>query len=159
LEKRELAAGNARQGWRIVTARIVNEGGEPVNTSSFACAWRRGTRALALIAAVVFTAGHAGGLHTQGAQQSPSAKEPQGYARVLKGANMHAGVGTAPVVLFMLPAGTVLPVIERTGRDGVWVVVSITPEVRKKATRMRWRDEDRGYVHASTVEFIKSPTG
>jgi hypothetical protein len=102
--------------------------------------------ALAMIVAGVFLAGHV------------RAQEPQGYVRVLKGANMHAGVGTSPVVLFMLPAGTVLPVIERTGRDGVWVVVQVTPEVRKRATRMRWRNEERGYVHASTVEFIKSPT-
>lgn len=114
-------------------------------TRSFGRSWRRGSWTLALVLAGVFMAGHLG------AQDSP------GYVRVLKGANMHAGVGTAPVVLFMLPAGTVLPVIERTGRDGVWVVVRVTPEVRKQATRMRWRNEERGYVHASTVEFIKSP--
>ena len=61
------------------------------------------------------------------------------------------------IVLFMLPAGTELQVIERTGRDGVWIAVRVTPELRKQATRMRWRNEDRGYVHASTVEFVKSP--
>jgi hypothetical protein len=115
-------------------------------TRSFGRWWREGSCALALVLGGVLLASHAR------AQESP------GYVRVLKGANMHAGVGTAPVVLFMLPAGTVLPVIERTGRDGVWVVVRITPEVRKQATRIRWRNEERGYVHASTVEFITSPT-
>jgi hypothetical protein len=92
------------------------------------------------------------------AQETPASQAPQGYVRVLKGANMHAGLGTASVVLFMMPAGTVLPVVERTGRDGVWVIVQVTPEVRKRATRMRWRNEERGYVHASTVEFIKTPS-
>ena len=98
--------------------------------------------ALSLALACAFPAGEAR------AQESP------GRVRVLKGANMHAGAGTAPVVLFMLPAGTVLEVIERVGRDGVWIAVRVTPEVRKQATRIRWRNQDRGYVHASTVEFI-----
>jgi len=122
-----------------------------VNTwKSVGGSWRYG--ALALVLAGVFLAGHAR------AQESQASQASQGYVRVLKGANMHAGVGTASVVLFMLPARTVLPVIERTGRDGVWVAVRVTPEVRKQASRMRWRNEERGYVHASTVEFIDGPT-
>jgi hypothetical protein len=108
--------------------------------------------ALALVVAALLTGTHAR------AQQSQGSQEPQGYVRVVKGANMHAGLGTASVVLFNLPAGTVLPVIERVGRDGVWVIVRITPEVRKQATRIRWRNEERGYVHASTVDFMKTPT-
>jgi hypothetical protein len=116
-----------------------------VTARSFDRWWRGGACALALILTGVFFAGHA------------RAQEPQGYVRVLHGANMHAGAGTSPVVLFMLPAGTVLPVIERVGRDGVWVVVRITDEVRKKGTRMRWRNEERGFVHVSTVEFIDAP--
>jgi hypothetical protein len=116
--------------------------------------WRLGTCAAALV-----LAGAVGGAHLRAQEPAPASQPSQGYARVLKGANMHAGIGTASVVLFMLPAGTVLPVIERVGRDGVWVVVRVTPEIRKQATRMRWRNEERGYVHASTLEFIKTPTG
>jgi hypothetical protein len=111
------------------------------------------TCALAVVLVTLLSANSARG------QESQAAQGVQEYVRVLKGANMHAGVGTSPVVLFMIPAGTVLPVIERTGRDGVWVVVRVTPELHKQATRMRWRKEDRGYIHASTVEFVKSPTG
>jgi hypothetical protein len=54
----------------------------------------------------------------------------------------------------MLPEGTVLQVVERVGRDGVWLAVQITPDVRKRGTRMRWRNEERGYVHQSTVEPV-----
>ena len=145
-----MAAKHARRdGVGIVTGDGIvrsQEGELVVTTRTSGRWWRGGACALALFLACVFLAGHA------------RAQEAQGYVRVLKGANMHAGVGTSPVVLFMLPAGTVLPVIERVGRDGVWVTVRITPEVRKQATRMRWRNEERGFVHASTLEFIDSPT-
>lgn len=83
-----------------------------------------------------------------------SSQAPSQQVRVTRGANVHQGPGTQRVVLFVVPQGTVLPVIERVGRDGVWIVVEITPEVRKRGTRIRWRNEDRGYVHQSTVEFV-----
>ena len=83
-----------------------------------------------------------------------SSQTPSQQVRVTRGANVHQGPGTQRLVLFVVPQGTVLPVIERVGRDGVWIAVELTPEVRKRGTRIRWRNEDRGYVHQSTVEFI-----
>jgi len=145
-----MAAQHARRHGIGIVMR--SEGGDAVvNTRSVSRWWRGGAFTLALTLTGVFLAGNVRAQDSQNAQPSP------GYVRVLKGANMHAGVGTASVVLFMLPAGTVLSVLERTGRDGVWVAVAVTPEVRKQATRIRWRDQERGYVHASTVEFIDSP--
>jgi hypothetical protein len=86
---------------------------------------------------------------------SASGQGSQELVRVKRGANLHKGPNTQPEVLFMLPEGTVLSVIERVGRNGVWIAVRITPEVRQRATRMRWRNEDRGYVHQSTIEVVK----
>ena len=85
---------------------------------------------------------------------SASSQVPSQHVRVTRGANVHQGPATQRVILFLVPQGTVLPVIERVGRDGVWIAVELTPEVRKRGTRIRWRNEDRGYVHQSTVEFI-----
>ena len=107
--------------------------------------WRAGSYALVLTLALLFL------------RDIPaSAQARQEFVRVKRGANVHRGPNTQPEVLFMLPEGTVLPVIERVGRDGVWIAVQITPEVRKRATRMRWRKEERGYVHQSTVEPVQA---
>jgi hypothetical protein len=53
----------------------------------------------------------------------------------------------------LVPAGTILPVI---GRQGEWLEVTLSPELRKTGTPMRWyRNETSGFVHESTVETFK----
>jgi hypothetical protein len=57
------------------------------------------------------------------------------------------------IVLLLVPAGTTLPVV---GRQGEWIEVALSPELRKVGTPMRWyKDERTGFVHESTVEPIK----
>jgi len=127
-----------------------------MNTRSFSpctSSWRAGSCLFALMLAVLSLPVPAS---SQGSAGSAASQAAQQYVRVKRGANMHKGPDTQPEVLFMLPGGIVLPVVERVGRDGVWIAVRITPEVRKRATRMRWRNEERGYVHLSTVEFVKA---
>ena len=72
-------------------------------------------------------------------------------------ANVHVGPSTGQVLLVLAPKGTTLTV---TGRDKEWVQVELTPELRKTGMVMRWyRNETRGWMHDSTVEFVagKSP--
>ena len=39
------------------------------------------------------------------------------------------------------------------GRQGEWIRVRLSPELRHVGTPMRWyRNEDSGFVHESTVE-------
>jgi hypothetical protein len=57
------------------------------------------------------------------------------------------------IVLLLVPAGTTLPVV---GRRGEWIEVTLSPELRKVGTPMRWyKDERTGFVHESTVEPFK----
>jgi hypothetical protein len=57
------------------------------------------------------------------------------------------------IVLLLVPAGTTLPVV---GRRGEWIEVTLSPELRKVGTPMRWyQDERTGFVHESTVEPFK----
>jgi len=46
-------------------------------------------------------------------------------------------------------------VLNVLGRDKEWIQVQLSPELRKTGMVMRWyKNEDRGWVHDSTVELI-----
>ncbi len=69
------------------------------------------------------------------------------------GANVHMASSSGAELLAVLPKGTVLNVL---GRDKEWVQVQLTPEMRKTAMVFRWyKNEDRGWMHDSTVEVVK----
>ncbi len=84
-------------------------------------------------------------------------------------ANVHAGPSSNAAPLVLVPWGTVLPVI---GRRGEWVQVQLSPELRRTGMVMRWYegrhefvndgqtltvgDEDRGWMHDSTVEITEA---
>jgi uncharacterized protein YgiM (DUF1202 family) len=81
-------------------------------------------------------------------------------------ANVHDAPSTASGLLVVVPEGTVLPVI---GRQGEWVQVRLSPQLRETGMVMRWYegrhdiirrgvpltigDEDSGWMHDSTVEI------
>ena len=83
-------------------------------------------------------------------------QDVEGYVRVpTSHANVHMGPSSGQQLLWMAPEGTVLPVI---GRQGEWLLVQLSPELRETGIVMRWyRNEDRGYMHESTVEFVEEP--
>jgi uncharacterized protein YgiM (DUF1202 family) len=69
-------------------------------------------------------------------------------------ANVHMSAGSGSEVLVLVPRGTVLTVL---GRDKEWIQVRLTPELRKTGMVMRWyKNEDRGWMHDSTVELVKA---
>ena len=115
---------------------------------------RRGSRdlqevssSLGVIVANVFLAGSAFG-------QTPPAPTPKEQARVpTSHANVHMGSSSGQELLVVVPKGTVLPVLARKGE---WVQVGLTPELRKTSMVMRWyKNEDRGWMHDSTVQVLK----
>jgi hypothetical protein len=62
------------------------------------------------------------------------------------------GPNSTTIVLLLVPSGTVLPVV---GRDGEWIRVRLSPELRRTGTPMRWyKNEETGFVHESTVEVF-----
>jgi uncharacterized protein YgiM (DUF1202 family) len=68
-------------------------------------------------------------------------------------ANVHMGPSSGQEVLVLVPRDTVLTVL---GRDKEWIQVQLTPELRKTGMVMRWyKNEDRGWMHDSTVEVVK----
>lgn len=68
-------------------------------------------------------------------------------------ANVHKGPGSGQEVLVLVARDTVLTVVARRGE---WVQVQLTPELRKTGMVMRWyKNEDRGWMHDSTVQVIK----
>jgi hypothetical protein len=91
------------------------------------------------------------------------ARVPTSYA------NVHDAPSTASGLLLLVPEGTVLPVI---GRQGEWVQVELSPELRDTGMIMRWYegrhelirrgepitigDEDSGWMHDSTVEVSEA---
>ena len=123
----------------------------------FPRSWRSAARVLAVTAAFVFSAQTA-------SSQEPGAKE---QARVpTSHANVHATAGSGSALLVIVPKGTVLPIV---GRQGEWVQVQLSPELRKTGIVIRWfvgkreisyrgqlrtvGDEDTGWMHDSTVEI------
>ena len=71
-------------------------------------------------------------------------------------ANVHKGPSSNDEVLVLVPQDTVLPVI---GRRGEWIEVQLAPALRETGMVIRWyANEDRGWMHDSTVEITASPT-
>jgi uncharacterized protein YgiM (DUF1202 family) len=69
-------------------------------------------------------------------------------------ANVHMGPSSGTEVLVLVPKGTVLTVLRR---DKEWIQVQLSPDLRKTAMVMRWyKNEDRGWMHDSTVEVVKA---
>jgi uncharacterized protein YgiM (DUF1202 family) len=106
-------------------------------------------RSLHLFAVVVVAIAH---MSIPGAQANQAAPErvrvPTSYA------NVHMGPSSGQEVLVLVPRGTILTVL---GRDKEWIQVQLTPDLRKTGMVMRWyKNEDRGWMHDSTVELIKA---
>ena len=115
--------------------------------------------ALATAAALLALGTGAFGQESAVAEQ---ARVPTSYA------NVHARPSSGAVPLVLVPEGTVLPVI---GRQGEWVQVRLSPELRQTGIVMRWYegrhsfmndgqiitigDEDSGWMHDSTVEITQ----
>ena len=82
----------------------------------------------------------------------PNTSQPQ-YVRVparQTHTDIKAEANSGSIVLLLVPQGTVLPVL---GRQGEWVRVRLSPELRRVGTPMRWyKNEESGFVHESTVE-------
>ena len=87
--------------------------------------------------------------------QTPS-QPPQRVRVPTSYANVHMTASSGAEVLVLVPRGTVLTVV---GRDKEWVQVQLTPELRKTGMVMRlYKNEDRGWMHDSTVEQLKAGT-
>lgn len=87
-------------------------------------------------------------------QPAAPAQPPPERVRVpTSHANVHMGPNTTTEVLVLVPRDTVLTVL---GRDKEWIQVRLTPDLRTKGMVMRWyKNEDRGWMHDSTVEVLK----
>ena len=95
-----------------------------------------------------------------GQAATEQARVPTSHAAV------HDAPSTASVMMLMVPEGTVLPVI---GRQGEWVQVQLSPELRDTSIVLRWYEgrhdivqrgeaktvgeEETGWMHDSTVEI------
>jgi uncharacterized protein YgiM (DUF1202 family) len=63
------------------------------------------------------------------------------------------GPSSGSIVLVLIPSGTELPIVKR---DGEWIQVRLSPDLRKSGIPMRWYEgEALGFVHESTVDVIK----
>lgn len=85
-----------------------------------------------------------------------STQTPQERVRVpTSHANVHMGPNSGQEVLLLVVKGTVLPVLKRQGE---WVLVQLSPELRKTGMVMRWyKNETQGWMHDSTIEVVKTP--
>lgn len=86
--------------------------------------------------------------------QRASSQSPPERVRVPTSyANVHMGPSSGQEVLVLVARGTILTVL---GRDNEWIQVRLTPDLRKSGMVMRWyKNEDRGWMHDSTVEVLK----
>jgi hypothetical protein len=88
----------------------------------------------------------------------PAPALPQEYIRVPERqthTDVKAEASSGSIVLVLIPSGTMLPVVKRQGE---WLQVKLSPELRKTGVPMRWyNNEDLGFVHESTVEVMKGP--
>lgn len=72
-------------------------------------------------------------------------------------ANVHMGPNSTTEVLVLVRRDTILDVL---ARDGEWVQVRLTPEMRKTGMVMRWyKNEERGWMHDSTVKVEPGASG
>lgn len=85
--------------------------------------------------------------------QPASSQPPPDRVRVPTSyANVHMAPSSGAEVLVLVPRGTILTVL---ARDKEWIQVRLTPEMRRTGMVMRWyKNEDRGWMHDSTVEVI-----
>lgn len=85
--------------------------------------------------------------------RTASSQAPPARVRVPTSfANVHMGPSSGQQLLLLVPRGTVLNVV---GRDKEWIQVQLSPELRKTGMVMRWyKNEDRGWMHDSTVELM-----
>jgi hypothetical protein len=88
--------------------------------------------------------------------EPPASQPPREYVRVparQTSTDIKAGPGSGSIVLLLVPSGTVLSVV---GRQGEWIRVSLSPDLRRVGTPMRWyKNEVAGFVHESTVEAFR----
>ena len=99
------------------------------------------SRAIAACCLVLLAATHAL------AQEYIRVPERQSYTDV----KLDSSSGS--IVLVMIPTGTTLPIVKR---EGEWIQVRISPELRTVGIPMRWyKNEQLGFVHESTVEVVK----
>ena len=69
--------------------------------------------------------------------------------------DVKAGPSSGSIVLVLIPSGTVLPGVKRQGE---WIQVKLSPELRSRGIPMRWyKNEALGFVHDSTVDVLKGP--
>ena len=101
-------------------------------------------RAILLAGLLALASGPTSVSHTGLAQApTPQVRVPTGHANVHMGG---AEQGNPPVDVSM----------DEIGRDGEWIQVRLRPELRKTGLLMRWyKNEDRGWMHDSTVEVVK----
>jgi hypothetical protein len=67
--------------------------------------------------------------------------------------DVKADASSGSIVLLLVPSGTTLPVVKRQGE---WLQVTLSPDLRKSGTPMRWyNNETLGFVQESTVDVIK----
>ncbi len=86
---------------------------------------------------------------SQATQEYVRVPERQAYTDV------KADSSSGSIVLLLVPKGTVLPLVKRQGE---WLQVRLSPELRKVGIQMRWyKNETLGFIHQSTVEVIKGP--
>ncbi|MGQ0736255.1 MAG: hypothetical protein ACT4QD_21700 [Acidobacteriota bacterium] len=91
------------------------------------------------------------------AQTAPSQAPPDRVRVPTSHANVHMGPSTGQEVLVLVPRDTMLTVL---ARDKEWIQVRLTPDLRKSGMVLRWyKNEDRGWMHDSTVEFLRPPAG
>ena len=103
----------------------------------------------AALGLLVLTLGHFSVPQTALSQAAPErVRVPTSYA------NVHMGPSSGQEILVLVPRGTVLTVL---GRDKEWIQVQLSPALRKTGMVMRWyKNEDRGWMHDSTVEPVKA---
>jgi hypothetical protein len=87
---------------------------------------------------------------------APRIAAAQEYVRVPERqthTDVKADSSSGSIVLVLVPSGTTLPIV---GRDGEWLEVKLSPELRHTGIPMRWyKNEPTGFVHESTVEVMK----
>jgi hypothetical protein len=87
---------------------------------------------------------------------APHVAAAQEYIRVPERqthADVKADASSGSIVLVLIPSGTTLPIV---GRDGEWLQVTLSPELRHTGIPMRWyKNEQAGFVHESTVDVVK----
>jgi hypothetical protein len=87
--------------------------------------------------------------------QTPQAPAQERVRVPTSYANVQMTPSSGAQILVLVPKGTVLPVL---GRDKEWIQVQLTPALRKTGMVMRWyKNEDKGWMHDSTVEVVKAP--